>query len=281
MSSESGGTSRGEASRTTVAWDGYDTIEVLRHGPIGLIQFNRPARLNAISEQLSNEVQDALGRLEEPEAGYRAVVLAGKGRAFCAGADIGEARAIEGVAAALIDLDRIRSIFSAVAAFPLPTVAAVHGLALGGGFELALACDFRVMDQDTQLGLPELKIGALPAGGGMSRLSEVVGVARTKQIVMGAQPIDVAEAYGFGLVNQVVRGGDVVEEALSFAEVFATKPATTLRLAKRAVEQAAATNGQASRELATLATAAAYGTADKVEGMRAFLEKDNPRFTGG
>jgi enoyl-CoA hydratase len=257
----------------------YNTIGVQPHGTTVVVTLDRPDRLNAINEELARELPEALARLASSDT-CRAVVITGRGRSFCAGADISEAQAMEGVAGALAELGRIRPVFDAVADFPLPTVAAVNGLALGGGLELALACDFRILGERARVGLPEVNLGALPAGGGMSRLPALVGLARTKEIVLTAQPIDARAALRFGLANQVVTDAEVLERSIAFADMFASKPAALLRLAKRAVQVGASTSAGAAAELELLATVAAFGTHDRAEGMRAFLEKRDASFTG-
>lgn len=252
---------------------------VERRGPVALLWLDRPARLNAISQQLADEVRAAVEELTG-DAEVRAIVLAGRGRAFCAGADIAEAGRIEGVADSLEFLRRVRRMFDALADAPVPTVAAVHGVAFGGGCELAIACDFRVVGAGARLALPEVKIGALPGGGGMSRLTQLVGLARAKELVLTAQTVDARRAYEIGLATVVVPDDEVIDHAVAYAEQFTAMSPTILRMAKTAVQRGAGTDAATSSELELITTAAVFGTADREEGMAAFLEKRQPRFEG-
>jgi enoyl-CoA hydratase len=257
----------------------YETLRVERRGTTAIVTLDRPERLNAINEQMARDIPAALGALED-DSDVRAVVLTGTGRAFCAGGDISEAGAVLGVAGSLVRLRRVRRMFDAIADFPLPTVAAINGLALGGGLEITLACDFRILGSGTEVGLPEIDIGALPGGGGMSRLPALVGLARAKEIVMTGRRVAAEEAYYFGLVTEVVADDKVLERAAEFADQFASKPAAVLKLAKRAVQVGAGSDGRAAAELEFLATVGAFGTEDRTEGMAAFLEKRDASFTG-
>jgi enoyl-CoA hydratase/carnithine racemase len=258
---------------------GTPVVTVERRGDVGIVWLERPEVLNAISLQLADALLVALSELVADPA-CRAVVLAGRGKVFCAGADIKEAREVQGVADAVTFLRRARRLFDGLAELPLPTIAAVHGVALGGGFELAIACDFRFVAEGTQLGLPELKIGALPAGGGMSRITGLVGLAQAKEIVLASSPLDAPRAAALGLATQVVPADEVVDRAVEYAQQFARTSPAVYRLAKAALQRGAGTDAAASSELELLATAAVFGTADRREGMTAFLEKREPIFEG-
>ena len=258
---------------------GYETFGVTQRGATAVVTLDRPARRNAINDRMAVELPEALDRLEQDGA-TRAVVITGAGGVFCAGGDISEAGRVPGVAGSLVRLRRIRRLFDAIAEFPFPTVAAVDGLALGGGLEIALACDFRLIGASAQVGLPEILLGALPGGGGMSRLPALIGPQRAKEMILTGRRISAAEADAFGLVLRTVPDGEVLTEALAFAEQFADKPASVLRLAKRSVQAGVRSDAEAASELEYLATVAAFGTEDRAEGMTAFLEKRRPTFTG-
>ncbi|WP_216826516.1 enoyl-CoA hydratase/isomerase family protein [Euzebya pacifica] len=256
------------------------TISLERQGSTAVVWLNRPEVHNAISYQLADDLVEAMEDLAADDTTH-AVVLAGKGRSFCAGADLAEARQVDGVAAAVEFLRRMRRVFDAVAGSPLPTVAAVHGIALGGGCELAAACDFRLMDQDAKIGLPELKVGALPAGGGMSRLVSLIGLPHAKQMVLTAEPVSAVRAKEMGLATDVIDSGvGVAAAAVAFSERFASLPPAIVRMAKSALNTNARTDAMAAAEIELMSTAAAFGTKDRAEGMSAFLEKRRPLFNG-
>lgn len=253
-------------------------VEYEVRGAVALIALNRPDRLNALSRELGEAIVDAFSEAEADD-NVRVVVLHGRGRAFCAGADIGEARNVDGVVDAYRYLNAVRPTFERVASTPLPTIAALHGLALGGGLELALACDLRIASAGTKLGLPETKIGALPGGGGLSRLPLLVGPARAKEMVFCGEQITAETAREDGLVNRVV-DGDHVDAAVDWAQQIAAMPAVALTLAKRVIDRGVTTDGRSASDLELLATTILFGTDDRREGMEAFLKKRAPRFGG-
>lgn len=257
----------------------YETLGISRRGPSIVVTLKRPGKLNAINERMACDVVAALDAAEA-DSDVHAVIVTGAGRAFCAGGDVEEAQAVRGVAGALKRLRRMSRLFDAIADFPLPTIAAVNGLALGGGLEIALACDFRILQASVEAGLPEIDLGVLPGGGGLSRLPGLVGLARAKEIVMTGRRFGSDEAREFGLATEVVDDGTVLDRAVEFAGLFAEKPTAVLKLAKRAIQVGAGSDGQAAAELEFLATVGAFGTEDRSEGMAAFLEKRAPTFTG-
>lgn len=254
----------------------FQTIEVERRDDVLLVRLNRPERLNAINLLLADELLGAVAGA--PATGACAVVIAGNGRAFCAGADIEEARSVSGVTEALSFLTSIREMFYGISRVSLPVIAAIHGVAFGGGCEIALACDFRIAAEDARLGLPEVKIGVLPGGGGMARLPALIGVARAKELILTGEPIGAVTAERYGLVTRAVPADTQLEAALELAQSFADKPAGTIALAKRAIDSGAATDADAAAEIEYLATAAVFGTDDRIEGMSAFLGKRKASF---
>lgn len=246
---------------------------------VATLTLNRPGKLNAISTTLAADLGVSLQ--EAVNAAARVIVVHGEGKAFCAGADIEEASAVSSVASSMAFLDSVRRSFVALRDCPVPTIAAVHGAAMGGGCEVALACDIRIADATARFGLPEVKIGALPAGGGMARLPSLIGTARTKELVFTGTPIDGETAERYGLVNQVTGPGDHLREALEMAAAIAKNSGITLRLAKRAIDAGADADPRVADEVELFATVAAFGTADRAEGMAAFLDKRAPRFEEG
>ncbi len=245
------------------------------HG-VALLRLNRPQARNALSPQLMERLAAELERLDsDPEA--RCIVIAGSDEVFAAGADI-KALSERSFAEAL--RNPAASFWRRVAAIKAPLVAAVSGWALGGGCELALACDMVVASETARFGQPEINLGIIPGGGGTQRLARVLGKQRAMELVLTGRRIEAREALEMGLVNRVAPEGRWLEEALELARAVAKQPPIAARLAKQAVlaaeETALSVGLESERRLYELAMA----TADRVEGMRAFLEKREPRFEG-
>jgi enoyl-CoA hydratase/carnithine racemase len=254
-----------------------ELVDVRAEGPVAVIALRRGAKLNALSTALEGALDDALASTEVRAA--RAVVITGGPRAFSAGADVAEMRDQD--PAAILDYYRATgAVYERVAALPQPTIAAIAGWCLGGGLELALACDFRVAAEGAQFGLPEVRIGILPSSGGTHRLARLVGAARAKELVLLRERIGAAEAVAFGLVTEVVADGSALDRALALARDLADLPPLAVAVAKQALDAMP----EASREAALLIERLGYGllaqTADAREAAAAFTEKRPPRFRG-
>jgi enoyl-CoA hydratase/carnithine racemase len=243
---------------------------------VALLRLNRPQARNALSPELMEELAGELERLD-PDPDVRCVVIAGSAEVFAAGADI-KAMAERSFAEAL--RHPAASFWRRLAALKTPLVAAVSGYALGGGCELALACDMIVASDTAVFGQPEITLGIIPGGGGTQRLARVAGKQRAMEYVLTGRRFDAATAFELGLVNKIVADGRWLEEAMELAATVAERPPIAARLAKQAVltaEETALSPGlEAERRLYELAMA----TEDRVEGMRAFLEKREPKFGG-
>ena len=248
-----------------------------RDGAIGIARLNRPEASNALSGDLMDEL---LARIEEWDADpeVRCVVIAGRDEVFAAGGDIEAVRA-RNVSDALAQPGH-DSFWSRLAACRVPLVAAVSGYALGGGLELALACDLVVAAEGSQLGQPEIMLGLIPAGGGTQRLARSVGKHRAMELVLTGRRIDAAEAAGMGLVNRVAPKRRWLEEALDLARTVAERPPLAARLAKQAVLVAEETSLSAGLDQERRLFELALATEDRIEGMSAFLERRRPQFRG-
>jgi len=243
---------------------------------VGVARLDRPDARNALSRELMEELAAQLERWDDdPHLGC--MVVAGSDEYFAAGADIKSMarRSFREV----LDSPTAR-FWPRVAALRKPLVAAVSGYALGGGCELALACDMIVASETAEFGQPEILLGIIPGGGGTQRLARVMGKQRAMELVLTGRRIDAEEALRLGIVNRVARRGRWLEEAVELAEVVSRRPPLAVRLAKQAVltaEETALTAGlDQERRLYELAMA----TEDRVEGMNAFLEKRKPDFKG-
>ncbi len=244
---------------------------------IGTIRLERPP-MNALNVQVQEELRAAATAATDDGA-VRVVVVYGGEKVFAAGADIREMAAMSYVDMAVRSV-ALSSAFDAIARIPKPVVAAITGYALGGGCELALACDWRVAGEDAKLGQPEITLGVIPGAGGTQRLSRLVGPARAKDIIMSGRFVGAEEALAIGLVDKVAPTAEVYEAAVAIVRPYVTGPAQALRAAKLAV------NGGLDMDLASgLAWesqlfAALFATDDRREGMAAFVEKRKPNFTG-
>jgi enoyl-CoA hydratase/carnithine racemase len=253
-----------------------DLVETSRDGNVALLRLNRPEARNALSPEMMEQIAAALEALD-PDPDVRCVVIAGSEKVFAAGADI-KAMAERSFAEAL--RHPAASFWRRLAAIKTPMVAAVSGYALGGGCELALACDMIVAAESAKFGQPEINLGIIPGGGGTQRLARVLGKQRAMELVLTGRRFDAAEARAMGLVNKVVADGAWLDEAMALARAVAEQPPIASRLAKQAVlvaEETALSPGiENERRLYELAMA----TEDRVEGMNAFLEKRPPSFEG-
>src|SRR6266540_3837187 len=215
----------------------YETILLERRGPVTLIRFNRPDKLNAMNSLMKDETIAALGELDADDT-VRVVVFTGQGdKAFVAGADINEFK--DRTALDQWDLYQRPFLYDAVDRFSKPVIAMINGYCLGGGCELALACDIRVASDRAQIGQPEINIGIIPGGGGSQRLPRIVGLGKAMQLVLTGDRIPAAEAHRIGLVDEVVPHDQLEAKTLELANRIAEKSPVALRLAKQAVKASA------------------------------------------
>jgi len=254
----------------------YENITVSQDGGIAIITLNRPAVLNALNQATMDELVRALEEMErDPE--LRCVVLTGAGRAFAAGADIKEMAGA--TAAAMLAGYRFQQ-WERIRKITLPIIAAVNGLALGGGCELAMLCDMIVAAETAQFGQPEINLGIMPGAGGTQRLTRAVGKARAMEMVLTGRPITARQADALGLVTKVVPAEAVLDEAVALAKEIATKPPVAVRLAKEAVLKAFDTTIEGGLDYERKAFYLLFATEDRTEGITAFLEKRKPEFRG-
>jgi len=253
-------------------------VRVEQDGGIVLVTIDRPEKRNALNaevrEQLSAAVDQALA---DPEA--RVLVFTGAGdKAFVAGADVGEF-------ADRTPLEQRRAmasptVFDRIWNAPLPTIAMINGWCLGGGCELALACDLRIGADTAMLGQPEIRLGIIPGGGATQRLPRLVGYGKALQLILSGEPIDGVSAYEIGLLEEVVPAAELRERTLEIARTIADKSPVTLGIAKRAIRAAFELPLSAGLEQERDLFALAFATEDKIEGVAAFLEKRKAEWRG-
>ncbi|MDI3299271.1 MAG: enoyl-CoA hydratase-related protein [Bacillota bacterium] len=251
-------------------------VEVSREEPIAVLTLNRPEVLNALDFELMTELADRLEELDaDPAVGC--AVLTGRGRAFAAGADIGEMAGL-----GVVDLlDRQPfAVWRRIDRVRMPLVAAVNGYALGGGLELAMACDIILAAASARLGQPEIRLGIIPGAGGTQRLPRRIGRYRASEWILTGARYTAQEALEAGLVNRVLPDDQLLDAARELARTIASRPRQAVRAAKEALRASERLPLGEGLRLEQHLFQALFATADKEEGMRAFLEKREPRFTG-
>ncbi len=263
---------RGEA-RWPLRW-----VRVEREDSVAWVLLDRPEVLNALNSEVLAQIDQAFQSLE-PVAELRAVILAGSSPVFAAGADIAEMAAKDAAAGRAFGFFG-QSVCKRIEEFRTPVIALVEGYALGGGFELALSCDFIVAAAGAQLGLPEVTVGIHPGFGGASRLSRLVGRAHTKYLVYTGRPVSAEEAYALGLVSRVVAPEAAREEARALARTIAEHAPLGVQWVKGVINRGVDASLDSALRLEGESAAHTFSTADRTEGMRAFLERRKPKFEG-
>jgi methylglutaconyl-CoA hydratase len=255
-----------------LSWQSNDNIAV--------VTLKRPESLNALNRQLLEELRAVAFDLAS-NRGIRAVVFTGAGdKAFCAGADLKERKDMS-----LDDTRKfvslISDVFTQIAKLPMPTIAAINGVAFGGGLELALACDMRVMQAGKEVGLTECALGIIPGAGGTQRLPRLVGEAKAKELIFSARRVGADEAAAIGLVNRVAGQDETAFDiALELAKQIAKCAPLSVRSAKEAIDQGAGRQLEDGLKIEARCYEAIVTSEDRAEGLKAFAEKRTPSFLG-
>ncbi len=261
----------------------YQDILYEKKGNVAVITLNKPDKLNVITNTTAREIMDALLEADKDDD-VRAIIITGSGRAFCAGIDVSE----------FVELMKERFKFykgrrrwlevyrftNEVENTLKPTIAAVNGYALGGGFELALACDIIIASENAQFGFPEVTLGGTPGAGGMQRLGRLVGKNKVKELVFTGKRITAEEGYRMGFVNKVVKPEELMDEAYSLAESIAKNAPIAVMLAKIAINKGLEIPLDIGLSYDSDLNFLLYFTEDREEGLRAFREKRKPEFKG-
>ena len=259
----------------------YEFLELHSENGIAVLTLKRPDALNAWNQKMRDELREAVRELVGDE-GLRVLIITGDGRAFSAGedvrgmqdlADIGT-RGFRRVARA------IHNVFDELEAMEVPVIAAINGVAAGGGLELALSCDFRIAADTAKMGFPENNVGLIPGSGGCSRLVKLVGIARAKRLVMTGEIIPAERALSIGLVEEVVPAAALMARATELARQLAAKAPMALGLAKIVLNACQNVDPDTGRNLERLGQSILKKSDDHAEGARAFLEKRKPAFKG-
>jgi len=259
----------------------YEFLTLDRDGGVATLTLNRPDALNAWHQPMRAELRDAVRALVEDDD-LRVLVITGAGRAFSAGEDV---RGMPGLA----DLGTrgfrrvargIHNVFDELEAIEVPVIAAINGVAAGGGLELALSCDFRLAASGARLGFPENNVGLIPGSGGCSRLVKLIGLAQAKRLVMTGEMVSAERALELGLVEEVLAPERLVDRARELAGQLAGKAPLALGLAKVVLNACANVDPDTGRNLERLGQSILKKTEDHLEGAQAFVEKRKPRFKG-
>jgi enoyl-CoA hydratase len=254
----------------------YELVIPEVRGKVGLVTLNRPQARNALNKQLLGELMDALEAFDQDDT-IGAMVIAGDEKAFAAGADIKEMADKD---AAQMSESGFISTFARLLTIRKPVIAAVSGWALGGGFEIALACDMIVASESAKFGQPEIAIGVIPGAGGTQRLTYAVGKAVAMEIILNNRTLSAVEALEFGLVNRVVEIEAYLDAAVKLASEIADRAPVAVRAAKKMVNQAFEQGLSAGLEAERQEFYSLFATEDQKEGMRAFVEKRQPQWKG-
>ncbi|MER3431202.1 MAG: crotonase [Blastocatellia bacterium] len=256
----------------------FETILLEQRGAVAVLTINRPDKLNALNKQVHLESVAALDKLRHDET-VRVLVITGSGnKAFIAGADIAEFA--EQTPIGQRNFFYERTLFNTIDSFPKPVIAMINGFCLGGGNELALACDIRIASETAKFSQPEINLGIMPGGGGTQRLARLIGEGRAMELCLTGDMIDAETALRFGLVNYVFPPDELEGGTMKIAEKIAEKAPIALQLTKEAVKFAAKSNLDEGLRREVDLFALCFSTEDKEEGVRAFLEKRKPNFKG-
>jgi len=254
-------------------------VQVEIDAAVAVVRLSRP-KMNALNAQVQTEISGAASRLATDHQ-VRAVILYGGEKVFAAGADIKE-MADAGYAEMAVNTQRLQNAFTAIAQLPQPVIAAITGYALGGGLELALCADFRILGESAKVGQPEIQLGVIPGGGGTQRLPRLIGPSRAKDLIFTGRFVGAEEALAIGLADRVVPDADVLAAAREMASRFVSGPALALRAAKQAIDQGLDVDLASGLQLERLQFAALFATEDQKAGMRSFVENGPGKatFTG-
>lgn len=256
----------------------YETITVEKRGAVAVLTINRPDKLNALNNAVHAEGVAALDELRTDDE-VRVLVITGAGeKSFIAGADIGEFRDRTPVTQRQKFYER--SLFNSIDSFPKPVIAMVNGFCLGGGNELAMACDIRICSPNARFSQPEINLGIMPGGGGTQRLTRLIGEGRSMEMMLTGDMIDAETAHKFGLVNHVYNADELETKTMEMANKIAEKAPIALALCKEAVKFASRSNLDEGLRREVDLFAICFSTEDKTEGVSAFLEKRKPVFRG-
>lgn len=254
----------------------YTKLIVERQDAVGIVKINNPQAMNALNSTVLGELDAAFSEIEK-DADVKAVIITGEGRAFVAGADISQMSTMSAAEGKAFG-EQGAAIFRKIEKLPIPVIAAVNGFALGGGCELAMACDIRIASVKAKFGQPEVGLGITPGFSGTQRLPRIVGMGIAKELIYTADIIDAAEAYRIGLVNKLAEPENLMEEAMKMANKIASKAPIAVRYSKEAINTGIQTDMDSAIAIEANLFGLCFASEDQKEGMAAFLKKEAPQF---
>ena len=249
----------------------YENIIFEKKDGIGYVTMNRPKALNALNTDVLTELDDVFRAIDKDEE-VKIAIITGAGRAFVAGADIAQMSELNGTEGRDMTIQG-QQVMELIESINKPVIAAVNGFALGGGNELSMACDIRIASETAKFGQPEVNLGIIPGYGGTQRLPRLVGRGMAKKLIYSAEIIDAEEAYRIGLVDEIVPADQLMDTAAKLAETIASKAPIAVKLAKAAINNGMNTDLKTGVQFEAEAYASTFVSEDRVEGMKAFLEK--------
>lgn len=250
-----------------------------REGGLVIATLNRPGQLNALNKDLFEDLERFVDVLETDKTA-RAVILTGSGeKAFCVGADLKERQSMN-EKAILLRMDFVHKLYTRMENLPIPMVAAINGIALGGGLELALACDLRIATTNSTLGFPEVELAIIPGNGGTQRLSRLVGASKAMELILLAKKLTAQEALTYGIINKVVPVGEAVEEAMIWVTKMLEAGPIAIRQAKSAIRGGLDRPLNQGLQWEVERYRECLYSKDRVEGLKAFSEKRKPTYHG-
>ena len=254
----------------------YKYLCISTENQICTLKISNPSQLNALNSSLLKELDEAVGEIETNQD-IRVLIITGEGRSFVAGADISEMADLDSIAAGEFAFSGA-SVFRKIELLPIPVIAAINGFALGGGCELALACDIRIASENAKLGQPEVSLGITPGFSGTVRLSRIVGVAKAKELIYTGKVIDASEAFSIGLLNKVYTAETLMDEVNKMAEKIAGNAPIAVRNAKRSINDSVDLSADVAIKNEMRLFASCFSSEDQKDGMKSFLNKSKTKF---
>lgn len=254
----------------------YKNLILGGEDPVSLLKINRPDRLNALNSDVLEELATALEGFNRDES-VKAVIISGEGKAFIAGADIAEMRDMNPLESRAFS-EKGQRVLARIEGLEKPVIAAVNGFALGGGCELAMACDIRLASEEAKFGQPEVNLGIIPGFAGTQRLARLIGEGRAKELILTGEVIDAQTALSYGLVNKVVPADQLMDQAMSLAKKIASKGPLAVAMVKTVIHKGLQVDQGSGAAMETDAFALCFATGQAQEGMSAFLEKRKPEW---
>jgi enoyl-CoA hydratase len=257
----------------------YKNIKFEKDGAVAIVTIDRPKVLNALNHETVGELHECFDNIKSDNSVRCVIVTGGGEKAFVAGADIAELAQLDVISGRAL-CDRGQALLFKIENLPQPVIAAVNGFALGGGCELAMACDIRLASENAKIGQPEVNLGIIPGYGGTQRLPRLVGLGKAKQLILTGDPVTAAEAHRIGLVDEVCPQADLMTKAKEMAQKISSKAPLALRAAKESANMALSVDTETGCRHEASLFANLCATADKNEGTNAFLEKRKADFRG-